>query len=207
MLDALDDLERYLLDDDGLPPLVRIALIHAQFEIIHPFLDGNDRVGRMLITLLLCQQRILSQPFLYLSQYFKRNRVEYYERLMAVRNDGEWTDWIRFFLCGVIEIAAESSNSIRRIEALRQEALTKTDNLDSRLTLYSRQLIDQLFITPQVTYVNIEQLLQVTRYSASALLCRFSDKLGILVEATPDRAKGKRYLFKDYLDILEVGTT
>jgi Fic family protein len=90
MNEALGDLEKYLHSEEEIPPLIRIALIHAQFETIHPFLDGNGRMGRLLITFWLCQQRILSQPLLYISYYFKKNRTEYYDRLMTVRNTGDW---------------------------------------------------------------------------------------------------------------------
>lgn len=95
---SLSDLELYFHDDTVLPVLIKIALIHAQFETIHPFLDGNGRVGRLLITFWLCQQRVLNQPLLYLSYYFKENRTEYYDRLMAVRYEGDWEGWIKFFL-------------------------------------------------------------------------------------------------------------
>lgn len=95
---ALGDLENYLYQDDYMPALIKIALIHAQFETIHPFLDGNGRMGRLLITFWLCQQEILTKPLLYLSYYFKKNRTEYYDRLMDVRKKGDWENWIKFFL-------------------------------------------------------------------------------------------------------------
>jgi len=104
---ALSDLERFLHDGGGLPPLVQVGLAHAQFETIHPFLDGNGRIGRLLITFLLSEKRVLSKPVLYLSHYFKQRRSEYYERLQAVRDAGNWEGWLAFFLDGVIEVSQE----------------------------------------------------------------------------------------------------
>lgn len=207
MTTALGDLERYLYEDDGTPPLVKIALIHAQFETIHPFLDGNGRMGRLLITFWLCQQGILSKPLLYLSYFFKRNRARYYDSLMAVRNEGNWESWAKFFLRGIIEISNESSESAKRIDALHAHAVEKVNGLDPQVAVNARRLLEQLFVTPQVTRRGIADLLGVTTPTAGNLIRRFEDELGILVDATPSKARGKRYVFKEYLDILEVGTT
>ena len=106
--DALGKLEKFLHTEDHLPPLVKIGLAHAQFETIHPFLDGNGRVGRLLITFFLCQQGILQKPVLYLSHYFKQNRTEYYERLQKTRESGDWESWLKFFLKGVASVAYSS---------------------------------------------------------------------------------------------------
>ncbi len=206
MQTAMGDLERYLHTDDLLPPLVKIALVHAQFETIHPFLDGNGRMGRLLITFWLCQQKILSRPLLYLSYYFKRNRAEYYDRLMAVRSDGLWEDWIRFFLRGIMQISEESSQSAKDIDSLREELQLRIVGIDAQVAVNARRLLDQLFITPQVTRVGVAETLGITPPTAGALLRRFTDDLGILVDATPDAARNKHYIFARYLDILEVGT-
>lgn len=206
MQQALDDLELYFYEDDGMPPLVKIALIHAQFETIHPFLDGNGRMGRLLITFWLCQQKILSQPLLYLSYYFKRNRTEYYDRLMAVRYEGAWEEWIKFFLKGVIEISDESSRSAKQIDALREETANMVNSLDAQTAVNARKLLDQLFITPQVTRLGVAKSIGVSAPTAGSLIRRFQDDLGILVDVTPHTTRGKRYAFKRYLDILEVGT-
>lgn len=205
MGDALDDLEAYLHGDDGLPPLIRIALAHAQFETIHPFVDGNGRMGRLLITFWLCQQGILSQPLLYLSCYFKRNRAEYYDRLMQVRNEGRWEEWAKFFLRGVAEVSNESSDSAKRIDALRARVESIVNALDSQLTVNSRKLLDQLFLTPQMTRRDMAEALGVSAPTASSLANRF-EELGILVDATPGQQRNKKYSFDEYLRILEVGT-
>jgi Fic family protein len=205
MRDAMGDLEIYFHTDDGMPPLVKIALIHAQFETIHPFLDGNGRMGRLLITFWLCQQDILSYPLLYLSYFFKRNRSEYYDRLMAVRLQGKWEDWIKFFLRGIIEISNESSESAHHIDSLREELAERINSLDAHTAVNARRLLDQLFITPQVTRASVAAELDITTPTAGALIRRFCD-LAILTDVAPDVKRGKRYSFDRYLKILEVGT-
>jgi len=121
----MGDLELFFYEDDYIPALVKIALIHAQFETIHPFLDGNGRIGRLLITFWLCQQKILSKPLLYLSYYFKQHRQEYYDRLMAVRYGGDWENWIKFFLKGIAEVSDEAIVSAKQILSLK----TKYSNI------------------------------------------------------------------------------
>src|ERR1700733_3671080 len=115
MRTALGDLERFLHDPGGLDPLIVCALAHAQFETIHPFLDGNGRVGRLLITFLLCHAKVLSRPVLYLSHYLKAHRGTYYDRLMAIRYEGDWEGWLRFFLSGVAMVSREAEQTPRRI--------------------------------------------------------------------------------------------
>jgi Fic family protein len=123
--EALADLERFLHASDDLPPVVKIGLAHAQFETIHPFLDGNGRVGRLLITFLLTERAILHKPVLYLSHYFKRHRATYYDLLQAVRDEGDWEGWLAFFLRGVAEVSAEAATqTARRILLLREEHRT-----------------------------------------------------------------------------------
>ncbi len=112
---ALADLERFLHSQDPLPPLIQVGLAHAQFETIHPFLDGNGRIGRLLITFLLVEKKLLSRPVLYLSHYFKRYRSEYYDRLQAVRDRGDWEGWIEFFLRGVAEVSSQATDTAAAI--------------------------------------------------------------------------------------------
>jgi len=118
---ALDNLEKFLHGDQLLPRLLHCGLVHAQFETIHPFLDGNGRVGRLLITFLLCQQGILGRPLLYLSYYLKAHRAEYYDRLNAVRHDGAWEGWLKFFLRGVHEVSQLATRTARAILQLREQ--------------------------------------------------------------------------------------
>jgi Fic family protein len=117
---ALDNFEKFLHDRGTLPVLIHCAIAHAQFETIHPYLDGNGRIGRLLITLLLCEREILRQPLLYLSYFFKAHRAQYYDRLMAVRNDGDWEGWIKFFLRGVFEVSQGATTTARSILDLRE---------------------------------------------------------------------------------------
>lgn len=121
MQEALANLEKFLHDEKTYPTLIQCGLAHAQFETIHPFLDGNGRVGRLLITFLLCQRGILKFPLLYLSHYLKFHRAEYYDRLMAIRNDGNWEGWLRFFLKGVCEVSRSATETARKILELRQK--------------------------------------------------------------------------------------
>src|SRR5581483_4764134 len=117
---ALGALEEFLHDHDDIPLLVTIGLAHAQFESIHPFLDGNGRVGRLLITFLLCERGALRKPVLYLSHFFKRHRQDYYEKLQAVRDRGDWEGWLAFFLRGVAEVSIEAAETARKILELRE---------------------------------------------------------------------------------------
>jgi Fic family protein len=146
MTQALSDFEKYLHEPPVLPPLVRLALIHYQFEAIHPFVDGNGRIGRLLITLLLCVEGLLPQPLLYLSAFFERHRQEYYRLLMAVSQSGSWTPWIAYFLRG---IADQSSDAVKRANlllSLRQRYREKMQSARSSALLL--QMVDDLFSTP-----------------------------------------------------------
>ncbi|GHU69947.1 cell division protein Fic [Clostridia bacterium] len=200
---ALAELESYFYDErDTLPPLVKIALIHSQFETIHPFLDGNGRMGRLLITFWLCQQHILSQPLLYLSYYFKRNRAEYYDRLMAVRINGQWEEWVKFFLCGVSEVAEEACETAKKILRLREsvkETLTKERNT-SLLRLF-----DHMFERPIMTVREAERFLGVSNTTAGSAVERLV-QIGILRDATPGMQRKKKFVFHEYVKLLEAGT-
>ena len=117
---ALSDLEAFLHAEDDIPLLIKIGLAHAQFETIHPFLDGNGRVGRLLITFLLCERQVLHKPVLYLSHYFKRFRQDYYDHLQAIRDDGDWEGWLNFFLKGITDVSSQATDTARRILSLRE---------------------------------------------------------------------------------------
>ncbi|MCX6750127.1 MAG: Fic family protein, partial [Candidatus Pacearchaeota archaeon] len=132
VLANMGDLEKVLYEHENIPQLVKIALIHAQFETIHPFLDGNGRVGRLLITFYLFCKKILSRPVLYLSFYLKKHRNEYYDLLMKVRTDGLWEDWIKFFLKGVIETSVESAKTAKEIIVLKDRLIEELYNISSK---------------------------------------------------------------------------
>ena len=204
MKNALADLESYFYDESFMPALLKIAILHAQFETIHPFLDGNGRVGRLLITFWLCQQKILSQPLLYLSYYFKMNKSEYYQRLIDVRFNGEWEDWIKFFLKGIAVVSDEATNSAKAIINLQHSCLnilSKNEKNNGNYTL----LLSLLFEQPVVTKKEVARMLNVSIATAGTIVDMFCS-LGILADSTPDKKRYKRYIFKDYFEILRHGT-
>jgi len=204
MQKAMGDLENYIYQDDDIPALIKIALIHAQFETIHPFLDGNGRMGRLLITFWLCQQEILSQPLLYLSYYFKQNRTEYYDRLMNVRTKGDWENWIKFFLRGVASVSDEATESAKNIISLQNyysEMLYKADKSSGNYIA----LLNVLFEKPIITKKEISDLIGVSLPTAGSIVDIFSE-LGILCDYTPEKKRYKSYAFKEYLNILQKGT-
>lgn len=201
---ALGDLELFIHQEDFIPALVKIAMIHAQFETIHPFLDGNGRMGRLLITFWLCQQNILTKPLLYLSFYFKKNRAEYYDRLMAVRKNGDWENWIKFFLRGIAEVSDEATESARAILKIKEDATNALYKKDGTNSNYQR-LLNYLFEQPFIKRSDVEQYLDVSNPTAGSILEVFC-QMNILVDCTPDKARNKMYAFGKYLDILNSGT-
>lgn len=204
MRQALGDLELYCHEESDIPPLIKIALIHAQFETIHPFLDGNGRMGRLLITFWLCQQKILTKPLLYLSYYFKQNRTEYYDRLMDIRTKGNWEDWIKFFLRGVAEVAEEAVSSAKAIMELQRDCSVKLYERDSNNSHY-QHLLGLLFQNPYLCRKDIISLLGVSIPTAGNILKVFCET-GILTDITPERSRNKIYRFDRYVDILNKGT-
>lgn len=195
---ALDDLERFLNDSSELPALIQAALAHAQFETIHPFLDGNGRVGRLLITLLLVHRGILAKPLLYLSYYLKRHRLEYYDRLTAIRADGDWEGWLRFFLRGVAETATEATRLARDIVALREEHRTKLQAAGA--SGRGLDLLDFLFDRPVVNVNVVAERLGLSFGGARKLVERFVEA-GLLVETTGQQ-RNRRFGYQPYLDLL-----
>jgi Fic family protein len=205
MQQALSDLERFLHETDEIPVLVKIGLIHAQFETIHPFLDGNGRMGRLLITFWLCQQGILGEPLLYLSYYFKKNRTEYYDRLMQVRLKGDWEGWIKFFLAGISEVSDGAITSARQILSLREKSMEELMKNTAIGHKNSVKLLDSLFDNPVTTKLHTKELLGTSLPTAGSVVDQFVD-LGILHDYTPERQRKKKYVFTDYMKILEIGT-
>lgn len=201
---AMSDLEIFIHQDDDIPALIKIALIHAQFETIHPFLDGNGRMGRLLITFWLCQQEILTQPLLYLSYYFKQNRMEYYDRLMEVRIKGDWENWIKFFLRGVASVSDEATESAKNIIGLQNKftaiLLEKYKGNGNHTAL-----LNMLFENPIITKKDVSELLNVSLPTAGTLVDTFCE-LEILRDNTPQKKRYKTYAFGEYLEILQKGT-
>lgn len=200
---ALSDLERYLHSGDGLPLLVRIGLAHAQFETIHPFLDGNGRVGRLLITLLLCERGVLSQPVLYLSLYLKANRAEYYERLQRVRDEGDWEGWLRFFLRGVAQVSAEATETARRILALRETHRRLVTEHFGRAAANGHRLLDLLCERPIISGKQVQEHLGVTAVGANGLVTRLTE-LGLVLEITGQK-RNRRWRYEPYVALFAGG--
>lgn len=195
MLTALDNFEKFLHDESGLPTLIHCGLAHAQFETIHPFLDGNGRVGRLLIAFLLVHRRVLHRPLLYLSHYLKGHRVEYYDRLQAVRESGDWEGWLRFFLRGVAETAEEATTTARAIVALREQHRTLLQEHGS--VANSLRLLDVLYQRPLVNVRLIQERLQVAFVTANKLVEQWV-RLGLLEETTGGQ-RGRVYRYTPYL--------
>lgn len=195
MHERLSNLEMFLHDENTYPALVHAAIAHAQFETIHPFLDGNGRVGRLLITLLLVQQGVLSRPLLYLSHYLKMHRGEYYDRLTGIREDGNWEAWIRFFLRGVIDTSIEASRVSRAILVLKEE-----HSRISGFGINEIRLIDYLFQHPVTTIAGVQAALgNVTHPTASKTVSKLESS-GLLVEMTGKR-RDRVFKYAPYIDI------
>jgi Fic family protein len=197
MHEALSDLERFMNHERGLPLLVHVGLVHAQFETIHPFLDGNGRVGRLLITFQLVQRGALHRPLLYLSYYLKRNRAEYYDRLTAVRQSGDWEGWMRFFLRGVSDTASEATTTARRILALRDE---HREAIQDRLGVNGVRLLELLFDRPLVNVNLVKDRLGLSFGTANSLVSRLEAD-GLLVETTGGKRR-RIFRYEPYLKLL-----
>ncbi|UCG02778.1 MAG: Fic family protein [Candidatus Heimdallarchaeota archaeon] len=203
MKKALKDLELFIRKEDDLPPLIKAGLVHSQFETIHPFLDGNGRIGRLLITLLLTRSQHLSRPLLYLSYYFKQNRTEYYERLQAVRDKGEWESWLSFFLNGMYHASTDAIRTSMRILELRKEKQELISEKLGKKSGSALKLLDELFNRPLVTVNSIIEITALSYPNANRLASIFGD-LGLLKEITGQK-RNRIYEFVEYMDILNGG--
>ena len=193
----LGELELFLHRGDELPLLVKIGLVHAQFETIHPFLDGNGRVGRLLITFLLTEGGALHQPVLYLSHFFKRHRQEYYECLQDVRERGDWEGWLAFFLRGVAEVGAQATETARRILLLREEHRAAITEHLGRGAGNGHRVLESLYKRPIVAVSDVQALTGTTFAAANQLVARL-EKIGILHEIT-GFARNRRFRFEPYV--------
>jgi Fic family protein len=197
----LGALETFLHTDARLPLLLKIGLAHVQFETIHPFLDGNGRVGRLLISFLLCEQRVLLKPVLYLSHYFKQHRQTYYERLQAVRDEGAWEAWLAFFLAGVKEVSDQATETVRQILSLREEHRRIITDTLGRTAGNGHRVLDHLYEHPIVSVNEIQELIGTTYPAANELVARFEDQQ-ILTEFT-GQARNRRFRYQSYIDLFQ----
>lgn len=196
---ALDTFEKYLNTPSKLPPLIRLALIHYQFEAIHPFLDGNGRIGRLLVPLLLCAEGLITRPLLYLSAYFERHRDEYYQYLLDVSRKGLWTQWISFFLQAV---ATQATDAIHRSDELLKLWQAYRERLQAaRASALLLQLVDDLFADPAISNPGASKRLNITPRSAQQNINKLIEA-GILKEAT-GRRRNRVYIAPDIIHIIE----
>jgi Fic family protein len=201
---ALDNLERFLHDDSGFTaPVIKAGLAHAQFETIHPFLDGNGRVGRLLVSLMLVVDGVLSQPFLYLSLYFKRHRADYYDVLQRVRTHGAWEEWLRFYLIGVDAVANQAADTATALVALFARDRARIQAL-GRAAGSALRVYDALRRRIVVSIPGVAKGARVTWPTAKAALERLED-LGIATEST-GRRRDRLYTYRKQLAILDRGT-
>jgi Fic family protein len=204
LMECLSDFEKFLHDDvTKLPLLIRLGLVHVQFETIHPFLDGNGRLGRLLISLLLCHHGILSEPILYLSLYLKKNRTLYYDLLQEVRFQGRWETWLEFFLEGIEQTAKQTLITTQRMNTLFEEDTHKINSL-GRAKFSCLKVFEYLKTLPQVTVSLLAQELGMTEPTARTSLTHLLN-LGI-VDETSGQKRDKVYVYKTYLALLEEGT-
>ena len=200
MNQALDNLEKFIHYPGQYPPLIHCAMVHAQFETIHPFLDGNGRVGRLLITFMLCRQGILQRPLLYLSHYFKQYKPEYYGSLMDIRDQGNWEGWIRFFLAGVARVSEEAAQKARNIAEMiknHKELIGRTFGNSS----LGERLMEKLLLSPFVTSNHIQRDLNCSAATANKVIRKFTDA-DLLKQITPGK-KNRVFVYAPYWELLD----
>lgn len=196
---ALGELEVFMHTEDMVPTVIKAGLIHAQFETLHPFLDGNGRTGRMLITFYLWKEGFLEKPVLFLSSYFKKHQQIYYEKLLGYHN-GKVADWVDFFLDGVIEISNEAIDIVGKITVLREKDMEKVQALGKRASESAIIILSKLYGQPIVNNAIIQKWTGFTRAGAQTVIERFI-KIGVLTPKDKDKKYGQSYMYKKYLDI------
>ena len=200
---AMSDLEKYIHADDETDVLIRAALIHYQFETIHPFLDGNGRVGRLLITLFLMEKKILTTPALYISYFLKKNRIEYYDRMTEVRAKGNYEQWVKFFLQAIIESAEDATAAIDELTSLHNANVTVISKL-GRASKNALLVFNYLESNPIIEIGKTSEVLNISFNTVSSAVKRLVD-VGILVQ-TSDSSRNRTFAYEAYLDILRKGT-
>lgn len=201
MNSALKNLEFFINDKKPMPVLIRIGLIHSQFETIHPFLDGNGRVGRLMITLLLCHYGLLSKPALYLSEYFKAFRNEYYDRLNAVHEKGDFEGWLKYFIEGVWLVAEEATSTAMKIQALKDRDIMKLSGLSSQTSHNAIKLFENLFSSPIMTVKDVSKYTGLSYANANNLVKKLID-LKIL-EPVVERERNRVFAYSEYVNLFK----
>ncbi|HWD00613.1 MAG TPA: Fic family protein, partial [Candidatus Sulfopaludibacter sp.] len=202
MQEALGNLELFLHSTEPpIPYLLKAGLAHCQFETIHPFLDGNGRTGRLLITFLLCERKVLQRPLLYLSHFFKRHRPEYYDRLQAVRENGDWEGWLKFFLRGVYEVAQEATATAKQIVGLREKHREMIAEDLRRATAKAYKLLETLYHRPIISVKGVCSITGLSFANANDLTRQFAG-LGILREITGNK-RNRVFSYAPYLKLFD----
>jgi Fic family protein len=202
---AFADLERFLHDDEPMPALIKAGIAHAQFETIHPFLDGNGRIGRLLISFWLVEQKVIQRPILYPSLFFKEHRGDYVERLQSIRDDGAWEDWLAFFVDGIGQVAEEATGRAFEIVQLRADHQRIIGEKLGKRAPNALALLDHLYRQPVVSAKLVENLVEVSQPTASALV-RDLEGIGLLREFTGKR-RNRLFGYQPYLDLFPGATS
>lgn len=197
VMNLLGDLERFLYTDIDIPMLIKIGLAHAQFETIHPFLDGNGRVGRLLITFLLCQQEILTKPVLYLSHYLKKHRERYYDLLQGTRDNGDWESWLKFYLAGVAEVSNEATETARQIVGMREAHRQLIIEKFGRIAGNGMKVLEHLFQRPIIKVNDVAVLLDCSYQAANNLMAKMAEEK--LIAEITGHARNRRFSYKPYI--------
>ena len=195
----MSDLEKFYHADTNLPLLIKVGLAHAQFEAIHPFLDGNGRVGRLLITFMLCEREVLRAPVLYLSNYFKKHQQQYYDELQSVHNAGTWEQWLSFFLRGVVEVSKEAAETARDIIRLREKHRELITARFGRVAGNGHRILEYLYDHPIISVSEIRDLTGTTYPTASSLVGRLTET-GILQEVN-GQTRNRKFMYGSYIDL------
>jgi len=197
---SLNELENFMMNDKSeLSPLIKTALIHAQFETIHPFLDGNGRTGRLLITFYLCQQGILERPALYLSEYFKRHRELYFDLINAYHNKGEIIPWFDFFFQGVAEVSAQAFEVAKKVNTLREKDIDRIHSFGRQVEI-GHKVLKKIYELPIINVKKVEEWTGLSRSRANALVARFV-KSGILAQRDESKTYARQFEHKEYLSL------
>lgn len=201
---AMDNLEKYINSEETIDPLLQIALIHYQFETIHPFLDGNGRIGRLLITLFLIERKVISTPALYISYYLKINRIEYYDRMSQVRNTGNYEQWVLFFLNAISKSAKDAISTIDELASLREKNIKLFDGIPKRQREYILKVFNYLESNPIIEIGKTAKAINISYNTVSKVVNILIDAK--IIEQTSKAGKTKIYSYKDYLNILRKDT-
>ena len=204
MQEAMSDLEKYINSDDSLDPLIQAALIHYQFETIHPFLDGNGRIGRLLITLFLIEKKVISCPALYISYFLKMNRIEYYDRMSQVRKTGDYEQWILFFLQALADSSSDAIDTIDKLTKLHNKNINILDDISPRQKTNVLKVFNYLEKNPIIDIQKTTNALSLSYNTVAKAVLLLADK-GILRQSAKS-GKTKIYSYFDYLDILRKDT-